>query len=104
MISLTPQQAQALSFVREYLADHGYAPSYDEIAACLGITKSGVNRVIRALEERGRIRRWPGRSRALEVIEVSAARVGTAAEHIAPGDAVMVDVNGRVWRVAEVRK
>lgn len=69
MMSLTAQQASALAIISE-ANSHGTAPSYDELKADLGLaSKGGVHRIILQLEERGAIRRMPGRSRALEAVD-----------------------------------
>lgn len=69
MMSLTKQQSRALDIIRT-ANSHGTAPSYEELCKDLGIaSKNGVYRLVRALEERGAIRRLPGRARALEAIE-----------------------------------
>lgn len=67
---LTPTQAQCLSAIERHLADHGCAPSYEELAAALGQrSKSGIHRMIVALEQRGFIRRIPCCARAIEIIK-----------------------------------
>ena len=69
MFTLTAAQQRCLDFIRAHSAENGEAPSYDEMREALGLaSKSGVNRLINALEERGAIRRLPNRRRALEVI------------------------------------
>lgn len=70
MSSLTHRQADALRFIQAFTTESGGAgPSYDEIKDALGLaSKSGVNRLLKALEERGRIRRLPHRARAIEII------------------------------------
>lgn len=68
---LTKLQRDLLMFLLAYTEDHGHAPSYDEMKAALGLrSKSGVHRLVRALEERGAIKRIPDRARAIEVIAV----------------------------------
>lgn len=68
---LTRKQSQLLSFINERLRATGVAPSFDEMKAALGLSsKSGVHRLITALEERGFIRRLPHRARALEVLRL----------------------------------
>ncbi len=70
-ISLTRQQSRALSFMVKFQALDGCIPSYDEIAEGLNLaSKSGVHRLIVALEERGYIRRIPNKARAIEIIRV----------------------------------
>ena len=68
---LTPKQHQLLMFIHERLSASGVSPSFDEMKAALGLkSKSGVHRLITALEERGFIRRLPHRARALEIINL----------------------------------
>ena len=69
MMSLTRQQSKALDLIRE-ANRHGTAPSYEELAAHLGISaKSNVHRIICCLEQRGAIRRMPRQARALVAID-----------------------------------
>jgi len=66
---LTQRQAQVLRFIEEVNKEEGTSPSYEEIMAHLGlVSKSGVHRIVGALEERGFIRRVKHRRRAIEVI------------------------------------
>jgi repressor LexA len=68
---LTKKQHQLLLFIRDRLARDGVAPSFDEMKEALELqSKSGIHRLIMALEERGFLRRLPHRARALEVIKV----------------------------------
>lgn len=65
----TRKQAELLAFLRERQAAGGSMPSYTEMANAVGIqSKSGISRMIVAMEERGVIRRLPGQARAIEVI------------------------------------
>jgi repressor LexA len=70
MIGLTTKQREMLAFIERHLeANNGIAPTYDEMALGVGVaSKSGVARLIDALEERGYIRRLRNRARALEVV------------------------------------
>ena len=66
---LTRKQRDLLLFISERLKQDSVAPSFDEMKDALGLkSKSGIHRLIRALEERGFIRKLPNRARALEVI------------------------------------
>jgi len=66
---LTPKQRELLVFLDQELRTRGVAPSFDEMKAALGLrSKSGIHRLISALEERGFIRRLPHRARALEIL------------------------------------
>ena len=68
---LTKKQHQLLLFIRDRLARDGVAPSFDEMKEALDLqSKSGIHRLIMALEERGFLRRLPHRARALEVIKL----------------------------------
>lgn len=68
---LTKKQHQLLLFIRDRLSRDGVAPSFDEMKDALNLqSKSGIHRLIMALEERGFLRRLPHRARALEVIKV----------------------------------
>ncbi|MEM6415896.1 MAG: transcriptional repressor LexA [Pseudomonadota bacterium] len=67
---LTKKQHALLTFIEERLADSGVSPSFDEMKDALGLkSKSGIHRLITALEERGFIRRLPHRARALEILK-----------------------------------
>lgn len=68
---LTQKQKELLLFIHERLKEEGVPPSFDEMKDALDLrSKSGIHRLITALEERGFIRRLPHRARALEVIKL----------------------------------
>jgi repressor LexA len=68
---LTRKQAELLKFIHERLKESGVPPSFDEMKDALDLrSKSGIHRLITALEERGFIRRLPNRARAIEVIKL----------------------------------
>jgi repressor LexA len=68
---LTPKQKQLLLFINERIEATGVSPSFDEMKEALDLkSKSGIHRLIMALEERGFIRRLPHRARALEVTKM----------------------------------
>jgi SOS regulatory protein LexA len=68
---LTRKQHELLLFIHERLKESGIPPSFDEMKEALDLaSKSGIHRLITALEERGFIRRLPNRARALEVIKL----------------------------------
>jgi len=67
---LTRKQHQLLTYIDNHLNANGVPPSYDEMKDALGLkSKSGIHRLITALEERGFIRRLPHKARALEVLK-----------------------------------
>ena len=71
---LTRKQLELLLFINERLKESGVPPSFDEMKDALDLrSKSGIHRLITALEERGFIRRLPNRARALEVIRLPEA-------------------------------
>lgn len=68
---LTAKQSQLLEFIHGRLRESGVSPSFDEMKDALGLkSKSGVHRLINALEERGFIKRLANRARALEVLKL----------------------------------
>ena len=68
---LTKKQSDLLRFIHERLTESGVPPSFDEMKDALDLrSKSGIHRLILALEERGFIRRLPNRARALEVLRL----------------------------------
>lgn len=75
---LTRKQHELLVYIHERLKETGIPPSFDEMKDALDLaSKSGIHRLITALEERGFIRRLPNRARALEVLRLP--------DSIAPG-------------------
>jgi repressor LexA len=81
---LTRKQHELLTFIDQRLKETGVSPSFEEMKEALDLkSKSGVHRLISALEERNFIRRLPNRARALEVLrmpETSAKAPATAAK------------------------
>ncbi len=68
---LTRKQHELICFIADRLQDSGVSPSFEEMKDALDLkSKSGVHRLISALEERGFIRRLPNRARALEVLRM----------------------------------
>ncbi|MGX7895161.1 transcriptional repressor LexA [Tsuneonella sp. HG222] len=81
---LTAKQHELLLYIQRKLEESGISPSFEEMKEALDLkSKSGVHRLISALEERGFIRRLPNRARALEVLRqpenATPARVTAAA-------------------------
>ena len=71
---LTEKQKELLVFINARLQETGVPPSFDEMKDALALqSKSGVHRLIIALEERGFIRRLPHRARAIEIIKLPEA-------------------------------
>jgi repressor LexA len=67
---LTRKQHELIRFIQVRLEETGVSPSFEEMKEALDLkSKSGVHRLISALEERGFIRRLPNRARALEVLK-----------------------------------
>jgi len=78
---LTRKQHELLRFIHERLRESGVPPSFDEMKDALDLkSKSGIHRLITALEERGFIRRLPNRARALEVIRLPETVSGPAGQ------------------------
>lgn len=112
---LTAKQHELIRFIQERLEQTGISPSFEEMKEALDLkSKSGVHRLISALEERGFIRRLPNRARALEVVRMPedstpaprAARTsandalasGAAAQSIreAANDVIDIPLHGRI--------
>jgi repressor LexA len=78
---LTRKQHELLRFIHERLRETGVPPSFDEMKDALDLkSKSGIHRLITALEERGFIRRLPNRARALEVIRLPESTSGAGSQ------------------------
>jgi repressor LexA len=68
---LTRKQLDLLTFISKRIHKDGVSPSFDEMKEALGLrSKSGIHRLISALEERGFIRRLPHRARAIEILKL----------------------------------
>lgn len=99
---LTKKQNELLRFINERLKETGVPPSFDEMKDALDLaSKSGIHRLIMALEERGFIRRLPNRARALEVLRLPesstpAPRPGKFSPSVIEGDL------NRVPRIATI--
>jgi repressor LexA len=102
---LTAKQRELLIFIQQRLGDSGISPSFDEMREALDLkSKSGVHRLISALEERGFIRRLPNRARALEVVKVPEASTPASASvtqlrpaaPAAANDTIDIPLHGRI--------
>ncbi len=109
---LTKKQKNLLLFINKKLRASGVSPSYEEMKESLNLkSKSGIHRLISALEERGFIRRLAHKARALEVIKLpetasandiynsfspSVIRGGLDEENVKNGDAAEVSVLGKI--------
>src|ERR1700748_1605378 len=116
---LTKKQHQLLLFIRDRMNRDGVAPSFDEMKDALKLrSKSGIHRLIMALEERGFLRRLPHRARALEVLKLpdnaperpaaagfspnvitgnfSGAMPGTAVKSSAPQETIDLPLYGKI--------
>ena len=100
---LTRKQFELLRFIHERLKEAGVPPSFDEMKDALDLrSKSGIHRLITALEERGFIRRLPNRARALEVVKLPEMRPSATATPIRPvapapaNDTIEIPLHGRI--------
>ena len=99
---LTSKQRELLLFIKDRLGETGVSPSFDEMREALQLkSKSGVHRLISALEERGFIRRLPNRARALEVMKLpeSSAPAAMAPRPVIPAaanDTIEIPLHGRI--------
>ena len=99
---LTAKQRELLLFIDGRLKGTGISPSFDEMREALDLkSKSGVHRLISALEERGFIRRLPNRARALEVVKLPETRSATVtqlrpATPAPANDTIDIPLHGRI--------
>src|SRR5678809_850354 len=100
---LTAKQRELLLFIDNRLNESGISPSFDEMREALDLkSKSGVHRLISALEERGFIRRLPNRARALEVVKVPETEMPANVVQLRPAappaanDTMEIPLHGRI--------
>ncbi|WP_010187436.1 transcriptional repressor LexA [Sphingomonas sp. PAMC 26605] len=104
---LTRKQHELICFINDRLDETGVSPSFEEMKEALDLkSKSGVHRLISALEERQFIRRLPNRARALEVLKMPERGIKTpvkaapsAAPRAAPqpaNDVIEIPLHGRI--------
>jgi repressor LexA len=101
---LTRKQSELLTYIQARLAESGVSPSFEEMKEALALkSKSGVHRLISALEERGFIRRLPNRARALEILKMPDGQAGIASNPKAPpgppaaaNDVIDLPLHGRI--------
>jgi len=68
---LTSQENNALKFIRQYLAQYGFAPKFKEIGLAIGVNSQGtVHRYVQALEDKGYIERAKGNARGMNLVEL----------------------------------
>lgn len=68
---LTSQENNALRFIRQYLAQYGFAPKFKEIGLAIGVNSQGtVHRYVQALEDKGYIERAKGNARGMNLVEL----------------------------------
>lgn len=93
---LTAKQQELYDFIVRYEDENGIIPSYDEMLIGVDLkSKSGINRLIVSLEERGYIARIPNRARAIEIVHPDQASIDPA-EHKA--SRMVDDLNLRARR------
>lgn len=107
---LTRKQHELICFISDRLAETGVSPSFEEMKDALDLkSKSGVHRLISALEERGFLRRLPNRARALEVVKMpergETKKVATPKSTVVPmprsapqpaNDVIEIPLHGRI--------
>lgn len=101
---LTRKQHELLCYINDRLGETGVSPSFEEMKDALELkSKSGVHRLISALEERGFIRRLANRARALEIVRMPDTKAGAASgpkpsvtPPMAANDVVELPLHGRI--------
>ncbi|WP_373487683.1 transcriptional repressor LexA [Blastomonas sp.] len=90
---LTRKQHDLIRFIQQRLEENGISPSFEEMKEALDLkSKSGVHRLVSALEERGFIRRLPNRARALEILKLPEASVKPRARELAAAAAAKSNI------------
>jgi len=98
---LTRKQHELLCFINDRLGEAGVSPSFEEMKDALDLkSKSGVHRLISALEERGFIRRLPNRARALEILKLPEAIKATGKDTAKSAVAAVKQVGRKVVEAA----
>lgn len=92
-VSLTRKQHDLLTFIKSYVAENnGVVPSFEEMQRALGLaSKSGIHRLMDALEARGHIKRSRYRRRALELVDGGLSNL--------PTDALISELSRRGFKV-----
>jgi len=103
---LTAKQRELLLYIQQRLSDTGVSPSFDEMREALELkSKSGVHRLISALEERGFIHRLANRARALEVVKLPESAAPSPSANVVPlrpaaaaaaNDTIEIPLHGRI--------
>ena len=94
---LTQKQKDLLILIDTRIKAVGVPPSYDEMKDALGLaSKSGIHRLITALEERGFIRRLPNKARALEVLKLPEGIAGANFTQPAANDSYEIPFVGKI--------
>jgi len=67
---LTAQQLKLFNFINNYISKNTISPSYDEMMVAVGLkSKCGIYTKIKQLEQRGWLRKLPGKTRSIQVID-----------------------------------
>jgi repressor LexA len=99
---LTKKQLELLMFIHERVKESGVPPSFEEMKEALDLrSKSGIHRLITALEERGFVRRLPHRARALEVVRLPESMSPSLAATRGRGGFSPSVIEGSLGRVAQ---
>lgn len=91
-LGLTKRHKQALDYIRQFIADQGYPPSYQQIMEALGLhSKSGIHRIVHALASRGHITMQGNRARTIAIGPNYRSLLWTLAEHVRRVDYAAAD-------------
>lgn len=89
-MGLTSNQRALLVFICEHIDEKAYPPTYDQMVEAMGLaSKSGIHRLLQALEERGYIRRMKARARAIEVLVRPQTKMADDVERLRRENAIL---------------
>ena len=80
---LTEKQTHILTFIKDFIADKGYSPTLEEMSQFFGVSKITIYEHVKALTEKGAIRKQANKKRSIELVE-DAARPGIADPPFSP--------------------
>ena len=98
---LTKKQKELLNYILKFQSNNGVTPSYEEMKSALSLkSKSGIHRLVIALEERGFVRRLAHKARALEIIKDGISNIRVSEKN--KKNLVIGDFSGKMMRALKI--